>query len=238
MNNVDEKENLVLNAENAKKGKKEVELDRVQKTIAGLAILISLLGASITLSDKYEQGFDHTEGECIFAKVLPKEASINHQKRAMIIDYASKGIMADVQYTNFDGNEPVREIYAPYGVAAQVGNELITDEEGRQCWVAYDYAEPVKNVVDGKVYYTVPSGYTLSKDRNGNTIGIKKRIAGYASQSFENDENYKIVDGVVYIKLSEEESMAIDGSGYRSSYIEYNPDGTIEKKSDYLRLSR
>ncbi len=238
MNNVDEEKN-VLNAENAKEEKKEAIRDKIYKTIIGLGIITALLQVSLVpTAEYYDRKFDHTEGECVFAKTLPSEKAIEHQTTAMFSDYLDKGISADVQYTHFDGNEPVREIYAPYGVVAQEGNELITDEEGRQYWVAYEYAEPIKNVVDGEVNYTVPEGYTLGKDRNGNLVGIKKKIAGFASQSFENDEKFKFIDGMLYIKLSEEESVDIDGYGYRSIWYEYNPDGTVEKKSDYLRLTR
>ncbi len=239
MNNVDEKENLVLNAENAKKEKKEAITEKIYKTIIGLVVVTTLLHVSLVSAAEYDRKFDHTEGECIFAKILPSEEAIDHQTTAMIGDYIDKGIMADVdvKYTHFDGNEPVREIYAPYGAVAKEGNELITDEEGRQYWVAYESVEPIKNVVDGKVNYIVPEGYTLGKDRNGNLVGIKKRIAGFASQSFENDEKFKLIDGMEYIKLAEE-SIDIDGYGYRSIWYEYNQDGTIEKKSDYLRLSR
>ncbi len=238
MKNKDEKKDLELNEENQTKENKEDKLDKVQKTLVSLAILLGLLGGTITVAEICDQAFDHTKNECPFAKILPKEAAINHQKNAMIGTYASEGIIADVQYTEFDGNEPVREVYAPSAAFNVPENyELFTDEVGRQYWVAYKYTEPIKNEVDGKVYYTVPEGYTIGRDKDGNLVGVKKRIAKIDSSSFEDDENYKIINGVVYIKIAEE-SIALDGYGYRSSYIENKPDGTIEEKSEYLKLSR
>ena len=238
MKNKDEKKDLELNEENQKKENKEDRFDKIQKTLVSLAILMGLLGGTITMAGIYDQSFDHTEKECPFAKILPKNDSINHQKNAMISDYASKGIIADVQYTEFDGNEPVKAVYAPSAAFNVPENyELFTDEEGRQYWVTYEYAELIKNEIDGKVYYTVPEGYTMGRDKDGNLVGVKKRIAKIDSNSFEDDENYKIINGVVYIKIAEE-SIALDGYGYRSSYIENKPDGTIEEKSEYLKLSR
>ncbi len=239
MKNKEGKKDLELNEENQEKENKEDKLDKVQKTLVSLAIILSLLGGTITITGIYDHSIDHTEKECPFAKILPKETAINHQKNAIIDTYASKDIIADVKYMEFDGNEPVKEIYAPSAVSTvPEGFELFTDEDGRQYWVAYEYTEPIKNEVDGKVYYTVPEGYTIGRDKDGNLVGMKQRFIKVDSNSFEDDENYKIINGIVYIKISEEESIAIDGYGYRSSYLEKKAYGTIEEKSEYLKLAR
>lgn len=147
---MNEKENIILDEEIKKdtlKGK--INKGNIKKFIVGTALLASFAGGIGGIC-VYDAQVNHTEEICKISSVLN---SLGNPKDKTPIGYLIHQIPAMEKEYEEKGLENVNVSYG-FGV------EIIESK---------DIVNPEKNTV-----FVVPSGYTLTKDENGDFIGAKK----------------------------------------------------------------
>lgn len=150
---MNERNYTILNGEEVRKDipKRKINKANVKKFAIGTALLASIAG-SVGGICVYDAHIDHTEEICKISSLLNY---VNFYDDNMTVGYRTHQIPA------------MKEDYAEKGyenVDVQFG-DCIVDEEVRET------IDPVATV-----HYFAPSGYTLTKDENGNNICVKENV--------------------------------------------------------------